>query len=93
MTNVGRKVLQADAQHAVATGIGPVIAQGRVNQHYHTMLRWVATFFIIALIAAFFGFTGIAASTAYIAKVLFFIFLVLLVLSLLFGKRIWKDAP
>ncbi|MEZ4740320.1 MAG: DUF1328 domain-containing protein [Flavobacteriales bacterium] len=54
------------------------------------MLRWVITFFVIAIIAGLLGFTNIAGDLAYIAKVLFFIFLVLLVISLLFGKKIWK---
>jgi len=36
------------------------------------MLSWALIFFIIALIAAFFGFGGIAAGAAGIAKVLFF---------------------
>ena len=55
-----------------------------------TMLRWVITFLIIALIAAVLGFSDIAGDAAYIAKILFFIFLVLFVISLLFGKKIWK---
>ena len=54
------------------------------------MLRWVITFFIIAIIAGLLGFTNLAGDMAYIAKILFFIFLLLFVLSLLFGKRIWK---
>ena len=55
------------------------------------MLRWVVTFFIIAIIAGILGFTGIAVGAASIARILFFVFLVLLVLSLLFGRRIWKN--
>lgn len=54
------------------------------------MLRWVITFFIIAIIAGLLGFTNLAGDMAYIAKILFFIFLLLFVLSLLFGKRICK---
>ena len=54
------------------------------------MLRWVITFFVIAIIAGLLGFTNIAGDLAYIAKVLFFIFLFLLLISLLFGKKIWK---
>lgn len=64
------------------------------NQQNHiTMLRWVVTFLVIALIAGLLGFTGLAAGAAAIAKVVFYIFLVLLVLSLLFGSRIWKNTP
>lgn len=61
-------------------------------QNHTTMLRWVLTFLVIALIAALFGFTGIAAGAASIAKVIFFIFVALLVLSLLFGSWIWKKV-
>lgn len=49
------------------------------------MLRWAATFFIIALIAAMFGFTGIAVAATEIAKILFFIFLVLFLVTLIGG--------
>ncbi len=55
-----------------------------------TMLRWVVTFIVIALIAGLLGFTDLAGDAAYIAKILFFVFLALLVLSLLFGRQIWK---
>lgn len=47
------------------------------------MLSWAVTFFIIALIAAFFGFFGIAGSAAWIAKLLFVGFLVLAAVSLI----------
>lgn len=49
------------------------------------MLNWALAFFIIALIAAFFGFGGIAASAAGIAKILFFGFIVLAAISLAAG--------
>ena len=38
------------------------------------MLRWVITFFVIAIIAGLLGFTNMAGDLAYIAKILFFIF-------------------
>lgn len=57
-----------------------------------TMLRWVLTFLVIALVAGLLGFTDIAAGAASIAQVIFYIFLVLLVVSLLFGGMIWKKA-
>ncbi len=38
------------------------------------MLRWSVIFFVIALVAAFFGFTGIAEASTEIAKILFFVF-------------------
>lgn len=54
------------------------------------MLKWSATFFIIALLAAVFGFTGIAAGAATIAKTLFFIFLVLFLVTLIAGSMLFK---
>lgn len=49
------------------------------------MLRLAIMFFVIALIAAFFGF-GLVAGMAYdVAKILFFVFIVLAVLSFLGG--------
>jgi uncharacterized membrane protein YtjA (UPF0391 family) len=47
------------------------------------MLRWALIFFILALVAAFFGFGGIAASAAWIAKLLFFGFLIVAVVMLI----------
>lgn len=49
------------------------------------MLRFAILFFVVALIAAFFGF-GLVAGMAYdAAKILFFVFIVLAVLSILGG--------
>jgi uncharacterized membrane protein YtjA (UPF0391 family) len=53
------------------------------------MLHYAVVFFIIALIAAFFGFGGIAAGAAGIAKILFVVFLIGALVSLLMsiGRR------
>jgi uncharacterized membrane protein YtjA (UPF0391 family) len=51
------------------------------------MLYWAVIFFVIALIAAFFGFFTVASSAAWIAKALFVAFLVLAVVTLLLGTR------
>jgi uncharacterized membrane protein YtjA (UPF0391 family) len=51
------------------------------------MLSWAIIFFILALVAAFFGFGGIASSAAGIAKVLLVLFVIGFILSLLFGWR------
>jgi uncharacterized membrane protein YtjA (UPF0391 family) len=55
------------------------------------MLRIALGFFIIALIAAFFGYGGIASSSTGIAKLFFIGFLVLAVISvigsLISGRR------
>jgi uncharacterized membrane protein YtjA (UPF0391 family) len=49
------------------------------------MLRWAVGFFVIALIAAFFGYGGIASGAADIGKLLFFGFLILAAISLVVG--------
>ena len=49
------------------------------------MLKWAIIFFIISLIAGFFGFTNIASGTRSVAKVLFFIALVIFLIILIFG--------
>jgi uncharacterized membrane protein YtjA (UPF0391 family) len=55
------------------------------------MINWIITFFILAILAAFFGFGGMAASFASVAKLLTAVFVVLflgsLVYSLLSGGR------
>lgn len=49
------------------------------------MLKWAIIFFVISLIAGFFGFTNVAAGTRGIAKVLFFIALAIFLVILVFG--------
>jgi uncharacterized membrane protein YtjA (UPF0391 family) len=49
------------------------------------MLSWALAFFIIALIAAFFGWSGVAAGAVAIGKILFVGFLVLAVVTLVAG--------
>ena len=49
------------------------------------MLGYAIAFFIVALVAAFFGFGTVSAGAAGIAKVLFFIFLALAIVSLASG--------
>jgi uncharacterized membrane protein YtjA (UPF0391 family) len=49
------------------------------------MLKLALVFFVISLIAGFFGFTGVASSTRTIAKVLFFIALAIFLIILVFG--------
>jgi uncharacterized membrane protein YtjA (UPF0391 family) len=51
------------------------------------MLSWAIGFFILALVAAFFGFGGIASSAAGIAKVLLVLFVIGFIVSLIFGLR------
>ena len=49
------------------------------------MLRWALIFFVVSLIAGFFGFTGVAQGARSIAKILFFIFLIGFLISLVMG--------
>ncbi len=49
------------------------------------MLNWAILFFIVALVAAFFGFGGIAGTAASIGKILFVGFLVLAAIALIGG--------
>jgi len=49
------------------------------------MLKWAIIFFIISLIAGFFGFTNIATGARSVAKVLFFIALAIFLIILVFG--------
>jgi uncharacterized membrane protein YtjA (UPF0391 family) len=54
------------------------------------MLKWSATFFIIAIIAAILGFTGLAHGAAAIGKILFGIFISLFILTLILGLTLFK---
>jgi uncharacterized membrane protein YtjA (UPF0391 family) len=49
------------------------------------MLKWAIIFFVISLIAGFFGFSGVAAGSRSIAKVLFFIAVAIFLVVLIFG--------
>jgi uncharacterized membrane protein YtjA (UPF0391 family) len=49
------------------------------------VIKWAIIFFIVSVIAGFFGFTGVASGARTIAKVLFFIALVAFVIVLVFG--------
>lgn len=49
------------------------------------MLSWSLMFFILSLVAAFFGFTDVALASAGMAKVIFYVFVALFVLSLVSG--------
>ena len=49
------------------------------------MLNYIVTFFILAVLAAFFGFGGLASSFAEIAKFLALVFVVLFIASLVYS--------
>jgi uncharacterized membrane protein YtjA (UPF0391 family) len=61
-----------------------------IKQKGALMLHYAVVFFVIALIAAFFGFGGIAVGAAGIAKVLFVVFLIGAIVSFLMslGRRV-----
>ncbi len=56
------------------------------------MLKWALIFFVISIVAGFFGFSGVSAAAGGIAKILFFIaiavFLVFLALALFAGQMV-----
>ncbi|HLA74724.1 MAG TPA: DUF1328 domain-containing protein [Gammaproteobacteria bacterium] len=57
------------------------------------MLKWAIFFFLISLVAGFFGFTDIAAGAKKISKILFFIFIgitvVVLISAVMLGKLLF----
>ncbi len=57
------------------------------------MIKWAIIFFLVSLVAGFFGFTGAAAGFRTIAMVLFFIaiaiFLIILVFGVLLGMLVF----
>ncbi len=56
------------------------------------MLRYALGFFIVSLIAAFFGFSGVASNAAGIAKIIFYGFLILTGVSLVTGLVTGRKA-
>lgn len=57
------------------------------------MLRWALIFFVVSLIAGFFGFTGVAQGARSIAKTLFFIaitiFVILVIVAFAVGNAVF----
>lgn len=49
------------------------------------MIRWAIIFFLISLVAGFFGFTNVAVRAKRIAQLLFFVALVMFMLIVIFG--------
>jgi uncharacterized membrane protein YtjA (UPF0391 family) len=62
-----------------------LISQRKVKTKVLTMLSWVVTFLVIALIAGILGFGGIAGASIEIAKIVFFIAVVLFLVSAVVG--------
>jgi uncharacterized membrane protein YtjA (UPF0391 family) len=72
--------------------VGQVRCVRRGERGDSRMLKWALIFFVVSLIAGFFGFTNVAAGTRTIAKWLFFIaiviFVLFLVLAIVAGEAI-----
>jgi len=49
------------------------------------MIKWAIIFFIVSLVAGFFGFSGVAEGSRTIAKILFYIALAIFLIVLVFG--------
>jgi uncharacterized membrane protein YtjA (UPF0391 family) len=49
------------------------------------MLKWALIFFLISVVAGFFGFSNVAAGSKGIAKVLFYIAVAIFLIVLVFG--------
>jgi uncharacterized membrane protein YtjA (UPF0391 family) len=57
------------------------------------MLGWIITFFILAVLSAFFGFGGMAVAFADVARFLTLIFVVLFVASLVYSMVSGRRPP
>ena len=54
------------------------------------MIKWAIIFFVVSVVAGWFGFTGIATTTRSIAKLLFFVALTIFLIVLVFGVMLGK---
>jgi uncharacterized membrane protein YtjA (UPF0391 family) len=61
------------------------LAAGAGAKEANRMLKWAIIFFVISVIAGYFGFTGVASTTRTLAKVFFFIALAIFLIVLVFG--------
>jgi len=57
------------------------------------VLKWALIFFLVSLVAGFFGFTGVAAGATRVAKILFFLCLIVaigfIVIAVMLGKAVF----
>lgn len=49
------------------------------------MLEWAAIFFVISLVAGFFGFSGVSSGAKSVAKILFLVAIAIFLVILIFG--------
>jgi uncharacterized membrane protein YtjA (UPF0391 family) len=68
-----------------ATVIVAPSSKSKMQTRVLTMLSWVVTFLIVALIAGILGFGGVAGISIEIAKTIFFIAVVLFLVSAVVG--------
>jgi uncharacterized membrane protein YtjA (UPF0391 family) len=61
------------------------LGRADIETEVGTMLSWVVTFLVIALIAGILGFGGIAGASVEIAKIIFFVAVVLFLVSAVVG--------
>ena len=72
-------------------GSSALCSVNSVRQHNQSMIRWIITFLVVALIAGVFGFTGVAGAATDIARILFYIFLVLLLVAIV--ASLFRGSP
>ena len=65
----------------------------RNNPEKVTMLNWIITFLVLAVIASVFGFGGLAGEFAQIARFLAGLFVVLLIATLLYSMITGRRPP
>jgi uncharacterized membrane protein YtjA (UPF0391 family) len=86
MQRQGRVKVPRNPVHSesVSSALPPIEENWRTvySPKGNAMLGWAIFFFLLAIVAAFFGFGGIAAVAVDIAKLLFVVFVVLFVLTL-----------
>jgi uncharacterized membrane protein YtjA (UPF0391 family) len=87
-SRAGRQPAEGRSPQARCATGAPIAGHGGATGA--VMLKWAIIFFVISLIAGFFGFTGVASGAKTIAKVLFFIAIVVFLIVLVFGVFLGK---
>jgi uncharacterized membrane protein YtjA (UPF0391 family) len=54
------------------------------------MIKWAIIFFVVSVVAGWFGFTGVASGARTMAKVLFVIAVIVFLIVLVFGVMLGK---
>jgi uncharacterized membrane protein YtjA (UPF0391 family) len=85
LARVGTFVPTSRLSGQARRGGQPRRSQTDIETEVLTMLSWVVTFLVIALIAGILGFGGLAGASIEIAKIIFFIAVVLFLVSAVVG--------